>query len=51
VNVRNPKTVVATINVEEVNVPARTGSPEILGVAKSLHEVLHSELDGRGSGM
>ncbi len=50
VNVRNPKTVAATVNIEEVNVPTRTGSPEILGVAKSLHEVLHSDLDGRGSG-
>jgi hypothetical protein len=46
VNVRNPKTVVATVNIEEVDVLARTGSPEILGVAKSLHEVLHSDLDG-----
>jgi hypothetical protein len=44
VNVRNPKTVAATVNIEEVDVPARTGSPEILGVAKSLHEVLHSDL-------
>jgi hypothetical protein len=50
VNVRNPKTVAATVNIEEVDVPARTGSPEILGGAKSLHEVLHSDLDGRGSG-
>ena len=49
VNVRNWKTVAATVNIEEVNVPASTGSPEILGVAKSLHEVLHSDLDGRGS--
>ncbi|CAM6041988.1 unnamed protein product [Sphagnum compactum] len=50
VNVRNPKTVAATVNIEEVDVPVRTKSPEILGVAKSLHEVLHSDLDGRGSG-
>ncbi len=42
VNVRNPKTVVATINIKEVDVNARIGSPEILGVAKSLHEVVHS---------
>jgi len=50
VNVKNPKTVAAIVNIEEVNVLARTRSPEILGVAKSLHEVLHSDLDGRGSG-
>jgi len=49
VNVRNPKTIVATINIEEVDVTARTRSPEILGVAKSLHEVLHSNFDGQGS--
>ncbi len=50
VNVRNPKTVAATVNIEEVDVTTRTRSLEILGVAKSLHEVLHSDLDGRGSG-
>jgi hypothetical protein len=50
VNVRNPKTVTATINIEEVDVTARIGSLEILGVAKSLHEVVHSDLDGLGSG-
>jgi hypothetical protein len=50
VNVRNPKTVAAIVNIEEVDVPARTGSPKILGVAKNLHEVLHSDLDGQGSG-
>jgi hypothetical protein len=49
VNVRNPKTVAATINIEEVDVTARIGSPEILGVAKNLHEVVHSDLDGLGS--
>jgi uncharacterized membrane-anchored protein YjiN (DUF445 family) len=49
VNVRNPKTVAATVKIEEVDVPTRTGSHEILGIAKSLHEVLHSDLDGRGS--
>jgi hypothetical protein len=49
VNVRNPKTVATTMNIEEVDVPTRTRSPEILGVAKSLHEVLHSDLDGRRS--
>jgi hypothetical protein len=49
VNVRNPKFVAATVNIEEVDVTARTRSPKILGVAKSLHEVLHSDLDGRGS--
>jgi len=50
VNVRNPKTVAAIVNIEEVDVTARTRSLEILGVAKSLHEVFHSDLDGRGSG-
>jgi hypothetical protein len=50
VNVKNPKTNAATINIEEVDVTARIGSPEILGVAKSLHEVVHSDLDGLGSG-
>jgi len=50
VNVKNPKIVAATINIEEVDVTTRTRSLEILGVAKSLHEVLHSNLDGRGSG-
>jgi len=50
VNVKNPKTVVAIVNIEEVNVPARTRSPEIFGVTKNLHEVLHSDLDGRRSG-
>ncbi len=50
VNVRNPNIVVATINIEEVDVTARTGSPKILGVAKSLHEVGHSDLDGLRSG-
>jgi hypothetical protein len=49
VNVRNPKIVAATVNIEEVDVTTRIRSPEILGVAKSLHEVLHSNLDGRGS--
>jgi len=47
---RNPKTIVATINIEEVDVTTRIGSLEILGVAKSLHEVVHSDLDGLGSG-
>ncbi len=50
VNVRNPKTIAATINIEEVDVTTRIGSPKILGVAKSLHEVVHSDLDGLGSG-
>ncbi len=50
VNVRNPKTVVANVNIEKVDVIARTRSCEILGVVKSLHEVLHLDLDGRGSG-
>ncbi len=50
VNVRNPKTITTTVNIEEVDVFARTGSPKILGVAKSLHEVLNSDLDGRGLG-
>jgi hypothetical protein len=49
VNVRNPKSVAATVNIEEVDVTTRTRSPEILGVVKSLHEVLHSDLDGRRS--
>ncbi len=46
VNVKNPKFVTATVNIEEVDVIAKTRSPEILGVAKSLHEVFHSYLDG-----
>jgi len=50
VNVRNPKTIVAIVNIEKVDVTTRTRSPEILGVAKSLHEVLHSDLDGQGLG-
>jgi hypothetical protein len=50
VNVRNPKTIAAIINIEEVDVIARIGSPEILGVAKSLHEVVHSDFDGLGLG-
>jgi len=50
VNVRNPKSVVATVNIEEVDVIAKTRSPEILGVANSLHEVFHSDLDGQGLG-
>jgi hypothetical protein len=50
VNVKNPKIVAATVNIEEVDVTTRIRSPKILGVAKSLHEVLHSDLDGRGSG-
>jgi hypothetical protein len=49
VNVRNPKIVVAIINIEEVDV-TRTGSLKILGVAKNLHEVVHSNLDGLGLG-
>ncbi len=49
-NVRILKIVATTVNIEEVDVPSRTGSPEILGVAKSLHEVLHSDHDGRRSG-
>jgi hypothetical protein len=48
VNVRNPKTITNTINIEEEDVTARIRSPEILGVAKSLHEVVHSDLDGLG---
>ncbi len=48
-NVRNPKIIVAIINIEEVDVTARIRSPEILGVAKSLHEVVHSDFDGLGS--
>jgi hypothetical protein len=51
VNVRNPKTIVTNVNIEKVDVTARTRSREILGVTKSLHEVLHSDLDGRGSGI
>jgi hypothetical protein len=50
VNVRNPKSVAATVNIEKVDVTARIRSSKILGVAKSLHEVLHSDLDGRGLG-
>jgi hypothetical protein len=50
VNVRNPKTIAATINIEKVDVTTRIGSPEIFGVAKSLHEVVHSDLNGLGSG-
>jgi hypothetical protein len=50
VNVRNPKIIATTINIEEVDVIARTGSLEIFSVAKSLHEVVHSDLDGLGSG-
>ncbi len=49
-NVRNPKTIAATINIEEVDVTTRIGSLEILGVARSLHEVVHLDLDGLGSG-
>jgi hypothetical protein len=49
VNVRNPKTITTTINIEEVDVITRTGSLKILGVAKSLHEVVHSDVDGLGS--
>ncbi len=50
VKVKNPKSVAGTINIEEVDVTVRTRSPKILGVAKRLHEVLHSDLDGQGSG-
>jgi hypothetical protein len=50
VNVRNPKAIATTINIEEVDVTARIRSPEILGVAKNLHEVVHLDLDGLGSG-
>jgi len=50
VNVRNPKTIVTNINIKEVDVTTRIRSPEILSVAKSLHEVIHSNLDGLGSG-
>jgi hypothetical protein len=50
VNVRNPKIVAATINIEEIDVTTRIGSLEILSDAKSLHEVVHSNLDGLGSG-
>jgi hypothetical protein len=50
VNVRNPKIIATTINIEEVDVTARIGTLEILGVAKSLHEVVHLGLDGLGSG-
>jgi len=46
VNVRNPKIVVSIINIKEVDATARTKSLEILGVAKSLHEAVHSDLDG-----
>jgi hypothetical protein len=49
VNVRNPKTIATTINIEEVDVTTRIRSPKILSVAKSLHEVVHSDLDGLGS--
>ncbi len=49
-NVRNPKTIVATINIEKVDVITRTRSLEILSVTKSLHEVVNSDLDGLGSG-
>jgi len=51
VNVKNPKIVVAIINIKEVDATARIGSLEILGVAKSLHEVVHSDLDGLRSGI
>jgi hypothetical protein len=50
VNVKNPKTIATIINIEEVDVTTRTRSPKILGVAKSLHEVVHSDLDGLRSG-
>jgi hypothetical protein len=50
VNVRNPKTIAATINIEEVDVTTRNGSLEILGVAKNMHEVVHSDFDGLGLG-
>jgi hypothetical protein len=46
VNVRNPKTIVTTIHIEKVDFTASIGSPEILGVAKNLHEVIHLDLDG-----
>jgi hypothetical protein len=49
VNVRIPKIVATTITIEEVDVTARIRTLEILGVAKSLHEVVHSDLDGLGS--
>ncbi len=49
-NVRNPKIVATTINIEEVDVIARIGSLEIFGDAKNLHEVVHSNLDGLRSG-
>jgi hypothetical protein len=35
VNVRNPNTIATTINIEEVDVIARTGSPKILGVERA----------------
>ncbi len=50
VNVKNPKIVATIVNIEEVDATTRTRSPEILSVAESLHEVLHSDLDGRGLG-
>ncbi len=46
VNVRNPKIVVAVINIKEVDATTRIGSPDILGVIKNMHEVVHSYLDG-----
>jgi hypothetical protein len=47
----NPKTITTTINIKKVDATARIGSPEILGVARSLHEVVHSDLDGLRSGI
>ncbi len=44
VNVRNLKTIVATINIKEVDATARTRSLEILGVA------IHLDFDGLGLG-
>jgi hypothetical protein len=49
VNVRNPKNVTTTINIEEIDVTSRIRYPKILSVAKNLHEVVHSDLDGLGS--
>jgi hypothetical protein len=51
VNVRNSKTIATIINIKEVDVTARIKSLEILGVTKSLHEVVHSDLDGLRSGI
>jgi hypothetical protein len=46
VNVKNLKTSATTINIEEVDVIARIGSPEILGVAKNVATPLWAKCEG-----